>query len=229
MKDLKDYRSKELLSYVIANILLFLLCTNMFDMIFDADYVDSFNLISTLFGAAVYGSILFIYVYLIDSLLPGDRKDYIAWFGKYNLPGCRIFVDLKNKERDIRFKKDDAIKKYKNIYDNMPVEKKKIAKYQNAAWYGIYKRYRDAGSVYTANRDYLLCRDLYISTLSMAVLYILIVLFFYIVKGNDIFSIEFCVILLIEGVLTNLAMHGKGWRFCYNVIAEDINTKDDVD
>lgn len=54
-------------------------------------------------------------------------------------------------------------------------------------------------------------------------------LFFNIVKGNDIFSIEFCVILIIEGVLTNLAMHGKGWRFCYNVIAEDINTKDDID
>lgn len=63
----------------------------------------------------------------------------------------------------------------------------------------------------------------------MALLYLLIVLFFNIVKGNDIFSIEFCVILIIEGVLTNLAMHGKGWRFCYNVIAEDINTKDDID
>jgi len=79
MNSLKDYRIKELTAYMVANTLLCLLCTGAFNRILFVEVVDSLGLISTIFGSAIYGSVFYIYVYLLDSMIPGNRKDAIAW------------------------------------------------------------------------------------------------------------------------------------------------------
>ena len=70
------------------------------------------------------------------------------------------------KANDKRFTKEKALQKYANIYeiiDNLIGKEKRKA--SNDAWYSIYLKYENKTKIFISQRDYLLCRDLCISTL----------------------------------------------------------------
>lgn len=71
MNDIKDYRNNELKNYVIGNILLVLYFSSIFDNLFTLDINSNLNIWKTLIESALVSSIIYIYVFLLDSLIPG--------------------------------------------------------------------------------------------------------------------------------------------------------------
>lgn len=142
MNDIKDYRNNELKNYVIGNILLVLYFSSIFDNLFTLDINSNLNIWKTLIESALVSSIIYIYVFLLDSLIPGDIKQKVAYFHIGKLPGYTIFTKMKQNNKDDRFTHADIVKKYASIYSNMPVGKKEKGKYENAQWYKIYNNYR---------------------------------------------------------------------------------------
>ena len=61
---------------------------------------------------------------MLDSLIPGDIKQKVAYFHIGKLPGYTIFTKMKQNNKDDRFTHADIVKKYASIYSNMPVGKK---------------------------------------------------------------------------------------------------------
>lgn len=217
MNDIKDYRNNELKNYVIGNIVLVLYFSGIFDNFFMADINNNLNIWKTLIESAFVSSIIYIYVFLLDSLIPGDIKQKVAYFHIGKLPGYTIFTEMKQNNKDDRFTHADILKKYALIYSNMPKEKKKKEKYENAQWYKIYNNYKNESKILISNRDFLLCRDLTIITIMLMIIY-------FILMGLKIivFSKTIVTVMLIELIVSNISMRGKAARLAYNVISEDI-------
>lgn len=223
VKDLKDYREKELKSYVIGNILIALLLTDMLKQVIDAQATMTFELCKTLIGSTVISSVLYIYVFIMDSLLPGDTKITICYLGRMKMPGFTIFTDAQESKRnaiDGRYTAEEVMEKYAKFYVDLEAEpdidRKKTL--QNAYWYSIYEMHKDEAAINFANRDFLLCRDICIMTLWLLLAYLgacaLSILPFY-WKLVGFFVIEF--------VLTSVAVRGKGGRLARSVLASDIH------
>lgn len=140
-------------------------------------------------------------------------------FPYWKMPGYTIFSDMKKKVNDDRFLQEDVLVKYKHVYDNMPMKNRD--KYENANWYKIYDECKDEAKVFTANQDYLLCRDMNIITIWLLVAYIIAVFLMKIL----VFSWNVILFLVLEYIATNIAMRVKGKRLAYNVIAVDILKK----
>ena len=104
----------------------------------------------------------------------------------------------------------------------MPEETKAAGIYQNANWYKIYSKHRDVAMIYFANRDYLFCRDMFISTMVLSVLYMISI----ITKLFE-FSVLYILFLATMLLVNLLATHIKARRFVYNVIAYDLAHRDD--
>ena len=85
----------------------------------------------------------------------------------------------------------------------------------------IYDECKDEAKVFTANRDYLLCRDMNIITIWLLVAYIIAVFLMKIL----VFSWNVILFLVLEYIATNITMRVKGKRLAYNVIAVDILKK----
>ena len=217
MNDIKDYRNNELKNYVIGNIVLVLYFSGIFDNLFLADINSNLNIWKTLIESALVSSIIYIYVFLLDSLIPGDIKQKMAYFHIGKLPGYTIFTKMKQNNKDDRFTHADIMKKYASIYNNMPAEKKKKEKYENAEWYKLYNNYKNESKILIANRDFLLCRDITIITIMLIIIYLILVILKIIV-----FSKNIVVVMLIELIVSNISMRGKAKRLAYNVISEDI-------
>ncbi len=217
MIDIKDYRNNELKNYVIGNILLVLYFSGMFDKIFSQDINSNLNIWGIVIESALISSIIYIYVFLLDSMIPGDIKQKIAYFHIGKLPGYTIFTKMKEGEKDDRFTQADVMKKYSQIYTNMPVNKKEREKYENAQWYKMYKDCRNENKILIANRDFLLCRDITIITMMLLILYFILTSLKIIV-----FSKIIAIIIVVELIVSNISMRGKARRLAYNVISEDI-------
>ena len=99
---------------------------------------------------------------------------------------------MKKKVNDDRFLQEDVLVKYKHVYDNMPMKNRD--KYENANWYKIYDECKDEAKVFTANQDYLLCRDMNIITIWLLVAYIIAV---FLMKILVSFSWYWSILLLI--------------------------------
>ena len=98
MNDIKDYRNNELKNYVIGNILLVLYFSGIFDNFFTSDVNGNLNIWKTLIESALVSSIIYIYVFLLDSLIPGNIKQKVAYFHIGKLPGYTIFTKMKQNE-----------------------------------------------------------------------------------------------------------------------------------
>jgi len=214
MNDIKDYRNNELKNYVIGNILLVLYFSGIFDNLFTLDINSNLNIWKTLIESALVSSIIYIYVFLLDSLIPGDIKQKVAYFHIGKLPGYTIFTKMKQNNKDDRFTHADIVKKYASIYSNMPVGKKEKGKYENAQWYKIYN---NESKILIANRDFLLSRDLTIITIMLIIIYFILIGLKIIVFSKTIVTV-----MLIELIVSNISMRGKATRLAYNVISEDI-------
>lgn len=108
--------------------------------------------------------------------------------------------------------------RYKNIYNKLPEEKKKRRLFENQQWYKIYHQYKYVDMVTVSGEDYRLCRDIYIATINIAIIYVLLC----IVSDVVLLNLNFILFLLFMLIATNLAARNKGSKWVYNVIAHDI-------
>ena len=92
--DLKNYREKELKSFVLGNILLILMETGIVDNIVQLmSSSDLWKAAAELFESSIISSIIYIFVFCFDSILQGRLKDKVIWPIK-GLPGNTIFLDI---------------------------------------------------------------------------------------------------------------------------------------
>lgn len=225
MKDLKDYREKELKSYVIGNILIILLVTGIFREIFSIEENVLFEIFKSLFESAIISSVLYIYVFIVDSLIPGDKKFEICYLGYMKMPGFTIFIDAqdgKKKALDGRYTAEDVKTTYVDIYTSLEqatnMEQKK--ELQNTYWYHIYRLHETEPAIYTANRDFLLCRDICIMTV-----WLLLAYWGACAMSVLSFSCELTAFFVVEFVFAFFAVRGKGARLARNVLAADIHPR----
>lgn len=222
LNNLKDYRENELKQYVIANALVFLLVHGFINFA-DTENIKLVQEIVSLLGTTVLASIIYIFTILVDSVIDDKTKNKMVNLYFMKLPGEYIFTEIKNKNKDIRFTSDIVLKKYSQIYSEIPENLSERKKYENSQWYKIYNLHREAPMVFMSNRNYLLMRDMYISTLAIFVLYLLSCFFFKWLTYEKIYIIY----LLGLSIITNIATHIKAKRFVYNVIALDISKKEE--
>lgn len=218
---MKDYREKELKMYILASVLLLICLTKGYSMKMETG--EKIVAIAAVVDTTLASSCIYMFAYISDAIFSSEIKDkLVSVFGLIKKPAYKIFSDIEKKDLDSRFLKEDAIKHYKNIYDNMPKDKEQADIYQNAKWYKIYSKHRDVAMIYSSNRDYLLCRDMFISTISLSVLYILSIVT-KLFEFNKVYLL-FLIIMLLVNLLTT---HIKARRLVYNVIAYDLAHRDD--
>lgn len=218
MSDFKEYRNNELKYYVVANLLvLILLHFKSFLESISVDGISSFVTIVNLLSIVTTSSVIYVFSLILDSMFSGDLKFKLVYLWS-NMPGETIFTKIQNKDTDIRFSNVDAQNKYKDIYAAMPTNKVKLKAFQNQQWYKIYHKYKAVDMVAVSAREFRLCRDLFISTFSLLVLYIVFLLVLNIVE----FSPVFLLYMLIMLIFTDIATRVKGRKWVYNVIAHDI-------
>lgn len=179
--------------------------------------------IENLITSAFLSGIVCFLAFVFDSLFSSQLKDILLYLGFTKMPGATIFTRIQEKSlRDVRINIDDAQSHYKEIIENMPSEKEK-QRYQNSKWYSIYVIHKEEVRVLSVHRDFLLCRDLYTTTVSLAVLTI-------IMMGVSLLPFSWIVLgyLLIMLAITNIAAHNKANRFVNTVIAADLTSASKV-
>lgn len=217
MKNIKDYREKELNMYIIACVFILLCLTK--DSSLNIYSIDQAINWSKLLDTTLLSSCLYIFVFISDSIFSSEfKQNIITLFGLIKMPGNIIFKEIETNCKDDRFTTEQALERYADIYANFPTDKKKSYKYQNAKWYMIYSKHRDVTMILVSNRDFLLCRDMVFVTITLIVLYIISVIM-------NLFQFNLVYILFLLGLLfVNLfTTHSKAKRFTYNVIAYDIS------
>lgn len=219
MKDIKDYRSNELKYFVIANIFALLYLEKVINLqlvINDGMYS---NLIVTVINSALFSSVVYILVLISDALVSTKIKNAIVYCF-FPLPGEVIYSNWKLKCQDERISQKDFLKYYENVYKNMP-SKSNTRQYENIEWYKLYAKYEKEDKVYSSHRDYLMFRDMTVSTIVMLILYIVI--------GSIVDVVPVCkngiIYLLVMYVIVNIATHSRGKRFVNNVFVCDIYNK----
>lgn len=218
MKDVKDYRERELPLFIIANVLIFLI-VHLFIKIDINDLPGSVEVLSEVFISAVLSVVAFGFILVVECLFTsGFKEKLIYFFGILHLPGCTIFSDIKRENCDNRFSYEKLAEKYNEVYKNLPTDRTKRLRYENEQWYSIYSRHRDAQVIRTSQRDSLLCRDIYISTLVMIGMYIIVL-----VSKFVTFNCWYLIFLISMAIITNIGANRKAARFAYNVIAYDLN------
>ncbi len=217
MNNIKDYRKDELRAYVIGNILVALLLHGWV-----TPEAIKEETLTVLVSSAVISSVIYIYVFILDSVVPASWKDNLvyAFIGR---PGDTVFTDIRSGDLDARFTKEEAVEKYADVYseiDSKSTEKEKH-KIENSTWYSIYQKYEDKGTVFISQRDFLLNRDMSFITLDIMAAYVA----FSVLFGEINVRRDFLIVLVIEFVLTNLAARWRAKKFVLNVIAADIHKR----
>ena len=171
MNNIKDYRENELKQYVVATSLLFLLLHGFIDFS-NPQNIDYIKGIVSFIGTSILTSVIYIFTLVIDGVMDDKLKNVIVnlWFMK--LPGEYIFTEIKAKNKDIRFTTEEALQRFSAIYSNIPTNDRKKRIYENSQWYKIYSKHRENPVIFISNRNYLLMRDMYISTFVILMLYI---------------------------------------------------------
>ena len=233
---MKDYRKEELKSYVIGNILFILTLSGVFDPVLSKNIKDLIDVAHLILESTLLSSILYIYIYIIDSMIPSSLKDKISYF-PFNKPGMVVFIKIKSNGilyRDDRFTVDDANRKYEEIYIGIDqiTQKLKVAKdnkqkrdlkkqlkmYQNSKWFDIYMQHKDDLAVSAIQKDSLLNRDINVITVSILVLYMITCFCTSAIKLNG----TIIYLLLAEFVVTSIAAKSRAKRFVLTVISRDI-------
>lgn len=227
--NIKDYVDKELKSYIVGlNILLFLLNFNSW---FKIDFSDNDlkiilqveEIILPILEIVAVSSVVGVFVFIMDSIYSSEVKDIVTLMKAIKKPGMKIFSKINNnKLRDERINNNEAKEQYKSIIDKIPKGKEKYG-YENTRWYSIYNKYENEKKILVSQRDYLLCRDLCVATISEGIL-VLGGMFL----GIMPWSYKVFIVLGILYLVTMISAYNKADRFCRNVIAKDIseNTKD---
>lgn len=223
---MKEYRKIELKNYVIGNILVIILFSGVLDLIYvhyGNDIVVLNNSALTLLGPALLSPVLYIYVYIVDSMVPSKFKDTFVYFLS-GRPGDTVFEEILKPGVDARFTPDDAKEKYKDFYAelNQVIDKKQRQRLQNTKWYRIYQTVESNETVSLSQQDFLLNRDMCIITIAILLLYVVFSLF----SGFITIRMSVIVWMIIETVVTKFAASSKAKRFALNVITKDIHKKE---
>lgn len=219
MNNIKDYREKELKTFVIANILviLYLIGTITFDGIIEND--SYIQLLITIINSSLFSSIIYAMVTVCDCVISSNLKRYlIFWWNP--IPGETIFSDIKISTKDNRFTTSEVALTYKEIYKNMPTDKKTRYKYQNSNWYSLLNKHESETKVQVAHRDYLMCRDMATSTILMLIVYFLLSLILNLIT----FNLKALIYLFVVYLICIIAAKTKSKRFVKTVIACDIHS-----
>ena len=105
---------------------------------------------------------------------------------------------------------------------SLPSNKKSKYIYENSKWYKIYQKHQEKKAVFQCQKDYLICRDLFIESIMFLVLYFLVLIAF---NGVTNFSWNLIAVLVLISIITNIATHVKINRFVNTVIAVNIANK----
>ncbi len=224
-KDIKDYRNAELKHYIIGNILLVLVSSGLLDkMILFTGESTIFEAVTSIISSTVFSAILYIYIFLADSLVPGEWKNNLIWLS-FLKPGNSIFTRIRENNKDERFTSENARKIYKETYDKLDKAKGRVKEnIENSSWYKIYIKHETHAQVRVSQRDFLLCRDMSVMTIFVAIGYICLQTYL----KNSV-SLKMLLIFVIEFFICWIAALTKSWRFAYNVIAIDIAKYDKKD
>ena len=213
MKNLKKYRKKELSYYIIANIAMLLLLSDFFH--FSQFEIQIIEIISNFIKISIISSIIYVLTFIADGLFSSELK--IKLIGGHS-PGEKIFSKIQNSTFDERFTCEEAQKIYSKIYESLPKEKKDKFRFENAEWYKIYNKYRENIMIKVSNRDFLLCRDIYFSTIVNIIIYLGLTFVF----KKIVFDWRYISYLTLMLILSNIGTRNKGSRLVNNVIAVDI-------
>lgn len=216
---MKDYRGKELKYLLIILILMFLIwCTPALN--FNITDLTTYEIVLSIIESSLVSSVLSLGAFLCDSLVSSKLKDKLV--GLFFIPraGATIFTRISTRKvSDDRFTANEAKAKYSEIIKNLPSDDKEKRNYENSEWYKIYKKYQDKSEVFQCQKDYLICRDLFIETIIFLVLYLVSLIAFNSVTN---FSWNMVAILIVLSVVTNISTHVKMNRYVNTVIAVDI-------
>lgn len=167
----------------------------------------------------VISAILPLVAIIWDCLPSPAIKSWLILLGR-PMPGETIFSRVRDgKMSDPRFQLQNAQRRYKAIIRHLPSDEKVRRCYENNKWYRIYLAHHECGQVAQTNHDYLMCRDLYISSLGFLHLHFILLWLF-----SDIvsFSWQYLWTVIIIAVVLNLCARNKMNRFVTTVIAVDI-------
>lgn len=214
MSNIKDYRNKELIAYIIAQVLIIILFHNPEILKFDVD--DWQKTLFDVISSAIFSSVIGVFSFVFDAMFGEKIKHKLLYFGTKR-PGEVIFKNIETNHKDYRYTQEKALEKYHNIYENMPKAKKDKSSYQNDQWYQLYSKHRNVPIIFNSHRDYLLCRDIYFATILVSVFYIFIIFL-----NNISISWNFIILELALLIVSNIATRQRAKRFVGNVIAYDL-------
>lgn len=220
MASLKEYRNNELKWFLLANILLMLITTNVFQ--FDVLEDNFGTYISEFLNIAAISSSAYILTFIFDSIIPSKLKVNLVFLWSKQ-PSSTIFTDMLKKFEDNRFTLDSAKKKYKDVYTQIENKPKNFD--QTPLWYSIYNQHRDNPIVFGSNKDYLLLRDMHAQTIMLLVVYMI----FWLVTEFFDFSAEFLIYLIVLIIILNISTRVQGKRMVYHVLSVDVNQYKPVD
>jgi hypothetical protein len=146
-------------------------------------------------------------------------KERILYLGITKMPGKTIFSRIAtNKIKDIRFETSTAKEHFKEIIDHLPSDKNEKTLFENIKWYSLSRKHEKDNRIEMAHRDFLLCRDLYSTTVTMLLLTSI---------GMLVKVLQFSWVpigyLALMLLITNISAHFKAHRFVNNVIVADLN------
>jgi hypothetical protein len=180
--------------------------------------MDNIAKFEKLVASAVLSGIICSLAFVFDSLYSSKLKDRLVFFWLEWKPGATIFTRIKDgKMKDDRISTEKALEKYKEIINSLPTAKKKRYEIENNNWHSIYTSHKDDASVGSTHRNRLLCRDLYITTISMTVFTAIAMTAQMLPFSWILFGYLFLML-----VVTNMAARNKASRFVNTVISKDV-------
>ena len=216
--NIKDYREKELKTFVIANILV-ILCLNgliTFNGLLEEN--NYMQLIITIINSGLFASIIYAMVTVCDCMISSELKRYIV-FWWCPMPGETVFSDIKFNARDGRFTSAEAIASYEDIYNHLPSERRACRKYENSKWHVLLRQHESETKVLIAHRDYLMCRDMATITVLMTLVYTILSSVMKLIN----FDKKSVIYLMVIYWVCMIAARVKSKRFVKTVIACDLH------
>ena len=118
MKNLKDYVKDELAKYILVNcIVLLLISGNLkIDTVHVVDVVDLLG--GKMFNAAVTVYIMYIYTFILNSMMSDSFRKTLVWFLS-PMPGEIVFEEIGEDSKDKRFTSEKARQIFSEIYSAM--------------------------------------------------------------------------------------------------------------
>ncbi len=222
MDEFKNYRKYELKYFVFANIVLLYFLKqgnkNVAAIFEQADYLENINKILCF---SIVSVVTYIIIFVFDSLIPGNIKWRMVYW-VLPKPSESVFYTLSKNDKEDRFLLDELKTKCEKIYDKLDhcddkEMKKRISKIE---WYNLYLKYENEEKIKSAKRDYVITRDLYVSTAVILILSIASLCY-----SKELIPKAYFIALIIEFCVLKRATRVRGERLCGNVIALYVRRK----